>query len=101
MHAVISTWRLLDHARFDELVAMLQDRMNEGGETHLPGHRAGYAIHSSPDELTLVNVYEGNGDAETASHALMLIALNVLEGRAELIQRKHGAATDLQAAILQ
>lgn len=98
MHAVISTWRLADNERFEQLADVLHDRLTEGGETHLPGHLAGYAVQTGPAELTLVNIYDGSVDADAASHALVLIALEVLDGRAELVGRKAGAAADLQGA---
>lgn len=98
MHAVVSTWRLSAGQGFDELVASITDRLGEGGEANLPGHLAGYAIQTARDQMTLVNIYEATDSADAASHALMLVILSVVDGRAELIERRTGPAGDIRAA---
>lgn len=99
MHAVITNWRLAKGESVDELMTTVSDRMTEGGESHLPGHIAGYAIETADDLMTMINVYENSRSADASAQALMFIVHSVMEGRAELIERRSGHAFDLRPAI--
>jgi hypothetical protein len=95
MHAVISTWRVLDPGSTPAVAAEIADRLLAGGELRLPGHAAGFTVDSGDGRIALVNVYTDDDDADATADAVSLVVRGVLEGKAELIDRLEGAAIEI------
>jgi hypothetical protein len=94
MYGHLTTWRLRRGEDGDRLVADLAARLAEA-EERLPAIVAGYAVLTGPDTLVTVNLYPNAKEAETATHAMALLALAVLDGRADPVAHEAGPAATI------
>jgi hypothetical protein len=95
MQATVTTWRIADPYRGDDFPIMLRDLIGENLETF---RRLGLLdlmfVRTSPDSLTVVNVYEDDVDPDAMLAEQNRTLGPALAGKLELIQRASGPAYD-------
>ncbi len=95
MFANLTTWRMKSVQEFEPLSDQVVAAMNERGVWPPPGGIKGFAMQPERDVLVMFLIYETAEEAAEAVADLGPVVAEIMEGRAELVDRKSGTLIEL------